>query len=75
MELHALEIDVGASTDPGLYVCNDLFYSIVRATREETRAGFVHLPRIFSPTEEDVTELRAVVEAVVRQTAALHTAG
>ena len=69
MELVTAGIDVGTSTDPGLYVCNDLFYSMVRATREETRAGFVHLPRVFAPTEEHVSELRTVVEAVVRQTA------
>ena len=72
MELTSAAIDVGTSTDPGLYVCNDLFYSIVRATGERTTAGFVHLPRVFTPTDEDARQLRTVVEAVVRQSAALH---
>jgi pyroglutamyl-peptidase len=66
----AAGIDVGPSDDPGLYVCNDLFYSLLRATGEEVAAGFVHLPRVFSPTDEDRERLRTVVDAVVRQSVA-----
>lgn len=63
-------VDAGLSDDPGLYVCNDLLFSILTATSPEVPAGFVHLPRIFSPTEDDVQMLRTVVEEVVRRSIA-----
>ena len=68
--LSALSIDVGFSDDPGRYVCNDLFYTLASSTQQSaelarTRVGFVHLPRIFSPSDEDIAMLRTVVREVV----------
>lgn len=68
--LVARGVDAGPSEDPGRYVCNDLFYSTLASTTDEVRAGFVHLPRIFRPTEDDVTMLQTVVAEVVRASVA-----
>jgi pyroglutamyl-peptidase len=66
-------IAVGASDDPGRYVCNNLFYRIATASAAaSSRAGFVHLPRIASVDAEARELLRTVVtETVSASVAAL----
>ena len=57
------------STDPGRYICNDTFYSAVRASTPATRTGFIHLPyRTDFSVEQRVAWgeiVRAIVEAAV----------
>jgi pyroglutamyl-peptidase len=59
-------IAVGASDDPGRYVCNNLFYRIMTASAGSSRrAGFVHLPRIASVDDPEREMLRSVVTETV----------
>lgn len=65
--LEALGINAGPSTDPGRYVCNNLFYTImdVLEDRAGITGGFVHLPRIPSVDDESRERLRQTVATVV----------
>lgn len=74
--LEALEIRSGPSTDPGRYVCNNLFYTIMTAVTEARTGtgGFVHLPRIPTVDESDRETLRQTVATVIDETVATLTA-
>ena len=69
--LQALEqagIDAGPSDDPGRYVCNNLFYTIMTKAQGSGRiGGFVHLPRIHTVDPAAQAMLQQVVAAVVQQ--------
>ena len=71
-KLDNLDIDAGPSDDPGRYVCNNLFYSILRNTASDpTRTGgFVHLPRIPTVGDAERETLRQTVATVVESTLA-----
>ncbi len=58
------------SSDPGRYICNNIFYATMNAVaqRPEKRGGFVHLPRIPYVGEAEREELRQTVAAVVEST-------
>ncbi len=68
--LDALGIEAGPSTDPGRYVCNNLFYAIMAAVTDDRAAdgGFVHLPRIAAVSTGERETLRQTVDAVVSAT-------
>lgn len=74
------EIPVRASTDPGRFVCNWLYYRLLHLTRKpahgaEGRAVFLHLPATREmggnrPARRalfDLADLRRVVEGVLRE--------
>lgn len=60
--LRAAGIDTDTSTDPGRYICNNLFYAITRAT---PRAGFIHLPYLPTVDDADQRMLQTVVETAI----------
>lgn len=64
-DLRAAGVTAGPSDDPGRYVCNDLFFHLASDPAPDRVTGFVHLPRLFSPTDEDRERLQATVRAVV----------
>lgn len=64
--LAAQGISAGPSTDPGRYVCNNLFYRLMAEAQTSGRiAGFVHLPRIPVVDDADRAMLGSVVTTVV----------
>ena len=66
MDDEAASITVRESTDPGRYVCNNVFYGTMRAIPPETVAGFVHLPRLYRIEAAEAAMLQTVVETAVR---------
>ena len=67
--LTAAGIGADTSTDPGRYVCNNLFYGIMhRVQGTAIRGGFIHLPVMGKVDAEDRRKLQAVVETAVRLT-------
>ncbi len=57
------------SNSAGRYVCNDIFYHLVRDAGEHGRAsGFIHLPNRPMLSERDRRSMQVVVEAAVRAT-------
>jgi pyroglutamyl-peptidase len=59
-------VDASESDDPGRYICNNLFYSIMRAVEGTDRVGgFVHLPYIARVDEDDRAMLQTVVATVL----------
>jgi pyroglutamyl-peptidase len=69
-------IEAGLSDDPGRYVCNDVFYTIMRATDQTPRVGgFVHLPYIYAVGDADRAMLKNVVTEVVSQAVAKQRGG
>jgi len=70
-QLQLAGIDSGLSDDPGRYVCNNLFYTIMTKVQGTGQiGGFVHLPRIYSVDPTSQAMLQQVVSAVVEQSAA-----
>ena len=73
-ELEAAGVDVRLSDDPGRYICNSVLYADVRASRQDAvggrdaLAGFIHLPRMYSVSDDDRLMLRTVVRTAVEQT-------
>jgi pyroglutamyl-peptidase len=64
-------IDAGPSDDPGRYVCNNLFYTIMTKVQGTGRmGGFVHLPHMYTVDAAAQAMLQQVVTAVVQQSAA-----
>lgn len=62
-------INATTSTDPGRYICNNLFYAIMhRVQGTATRGGFIHLPSIAKVDAEDLKRLQTIVETAVRLT-------
>jgi len=60
-------IGAGISADPGRYICNNLFYSIMhRVQGSSTRGGFIHLPVISKVDAADRARLQTVVQTAVR---------
>ncbi|MBI5531631.1 MAG: hypothetical protein HY898_02875 [Deltaproteobacteria bacterium] len=71
-QLQEESIDSGLSDDPGRYVCNNLFYTIMTKIQGTGRiGGFVHLPRMHSVDPASQAMLQKVVTAVVEQSAAV----
>jgi len=66
-DLSTAGVEAGASDDPGRYVCNDMFYSLMNDAPAMRVAGFVHLPHLYAPTDADRADLQTVVESVVRR--------
>lgn len=67
--LGELNIRANSSTDPGRYVCNNLFYAVMDVAQNTSRVGgFVHLPRIPNVGETERETLRQTVAAVVDAT-------
>ncbi len=60
------------STDPGRYICNNVFFIESRAiaTRGAGQAGFIHLPYTASFTAAGRTRFGIVIEQVVNAIAA-----
>jgi pyroglutamyl-peptidase len=60
------DIDANESDDPGRYICNNLFYSIMTGSDSPQRmGGFVHLPRIPRVDDDDRRMLQRVVNEVI----------
>ena len=72
--LQSAGIDAGLSDDPGRYVCNNLFYTIMdRVQGTGKLGGFVHLPRMHTVDAASQAMLQNVVSIVVEESvAALH---
>ncbi len=66
-ELNRRGITARESDDPGRYVCNNLFYRIMRSTSPDAAAGFVHLPHLYSIGDDEQQMLSAIVEVSIRQ--------
>ena len=66
-QLEGAGIRARSSVDPGRYVCNNLFYTVMDfvADRPEKTGGFVHLPRIPHVDAEARETLRKTVATVV----------
>jgi pyroglutamyl-peptidase len=65
-------IESGMSDDPGRYICNSVFYTMVRATEGTPRVGgFVHLPRMYTVDEAAQEQLQAIVQTTVAEAVAL----
>jgi pyroglutamyl-peptidase len=61
----------GTSDNPGRYICNNLFYSLMHAAGERgITAGFIHLPVIRHVDDHERARLQTIVEAVVETTLA-----
>jgi pyroglutamyl-peptidase len=70
--LRAAGVDAGMSDDPGRYICNSVFYTMVRAAEGTPRVGgFVHLPRMYTVDEAAQRQLQAIVETTVTEAVAL----
>ncbi len=64
--LEADDIAVDYSDDPGRYVCNNLFYWLMYASKNTPRiSGFIHLPRIPRIEHDDAAMLQKVVHRAV----------
>ena len=61
-------ISAATSTDPGRYICNNLFYAIMHRVQGTARGGFIHLPTIAKVDAEDLQRLQRIVETAVRLT-------
>jgi pyroglutamyl-peptidase len=62
-------VNAQTSNDPGRYVCNNLFYSIMHKVQGTgVKAGFVHLPVLYSVGQAQQQQLQTIVETVVRET-------
>ena len=76
LPLHALDsspIASRVSTDPGRYLCNDVYYRAMSAFSGVPLRGFVHLPplrSVVSPRGFDEDGLRAAVTTLVGSLAA-----
>lgn len=66
-ELNRRGISAHQSDDPGRYVCNNLFYRIMQAAGPGAKAGFIHLPHMYSIGETEQQMLNTTVEVAVRQ--------
>jgi pyroglutamyl-peptidase len=65
-------VEAGMSDDPGRYICNNVFYTMVRAAEGTPRVGgFVHLPRMVTVDEAAARQLQIVVETTVSEAVAL----
>ncbi|MBI5479650.1 MAG: hypothetical protein HY906_12375 [Deltaproteobacteria bacterium] len=65
-------VDAGLSDDPGRYICNSVFYTMVRAAAGTPRVGgFVHLPRMYTVDEAARAQLQTIVETTVAEAVAL----
>ena len=65
-------IEAGLSDDPGRYICNSVFYTMVRASDGTPRVGgFVHLPRMYTVDETAQRQLQTIVETTVAEAVAL----
>ena len=64
--LTSQKISVVSSTDPGRFVCNNLFYHMQANTEEVCPSGFVHVPFVCTETliENSMTLLRELAEVV-----------
>ena len=70
--LRAAGVEAGLSDDPGRYICNNVFYTMVRAAEGTPRVGgFVHLPRLYTVDEAAARQLQIVVETTVSEAVAL----
>jgi pyroglutamyl-peptidase len=59
------------STDPGRYICNNIFYATMSTVQQlPVVAGFVHLPTLWKVDADDRQMLQKVVTAVVKEAAA-----
>jgi len=62
-------INATTSTDPGRYICNNLFYAIMhRVQGTSIRGGFIHLPVMSKVDAQDRQKLQTIVETAVRLT-------
>jgi pyroglutamyl-peptidase len=66
-ELRSLGVTARPSDNPGRYVCNNVFYTVMHALEPYPGlvGGFVHLPRVYEVDPETEQLLQAVVEAAV----------
>jgi pyroglutamyl-peptidase len=66
-ELRGLGVNARPSDNPGRYVCNNVFYTVMHALEPYPGlvGGFVHLPRVYEVDPETAQLLQTVVEAAV----------
>jgi pyroglutamyl-peptidase len=65
-------VEADLSDDPGRYICNSVFYTMVRAAAGTPRVGgFVHLPRMYTVDEAAQQRLQTIVETTVAEAVAL----
>jgi len=69
--LKELGLPVRPSDSAGKYLCNEAFYSVLRATGDGTPAGFIHLPRAGPdrarrPTRSEMEAGPVAVEGLAR---------
>jgi len=65
-------VEADLSDDPGRYICNSVFYTMVRAAEGTPRVGgFVHLPRMYTVDEAARARLQTIVETTVAEAVAL----